>query len=156
MSETVSLSTSCSSLSLSRIRQSTYKSDKFQPGSQPACKFCGESRHTPANTLEDRRKHCKAFGKSCSKCQKQHHFASVCLSSKPQKTASVKEGDGGLVGSITRDNLYSNETFSYPDHSLHPTRVADLLPVVGVLRGQGPVTSLPLPHHVHDLSLIHI
>ena len=150
MSETVSLSSSSSSLS--RIKQSTYKSGRSQPGSQPAaCKFCGESRHTLANTLEDRRKLCKAFGKSCSKCHKQNHFASVCLSGRSRQTASIKEGDNNLCGSITRDNLYSSETFSYPDHSLHPTRVADLLPVIGVLRGQGPVTSLPLPHHVHDV-----
>ena len=31
-----------------------------------ACKFCGETRHTPANTLEDRRTLCKqSFTKMC-------------------------------------------------------------------------------------------
>ena len=148
LTETASLSTPSSSLS--RIGQSTYKSGKSQPSQFP-CKFCGETRHTPANTSEDRRQHCKAFGKTCSKCQKQHHFASVCLSGRPLQTSAVQGGNGGTIGSITRNNLYDSETFEYPDHSLHPTKVADLLPVVGVLRGQGPVTSLPLPHHVHDV-----
>ena len=63
MSESVRLSDSSSSLS--RIKESTYKSGRSQHSSQPACKFCGESRHTSANTSDDRRKLCKAFGKTC-------------------------------------------------------------------------------------------
>ena len=61
MSETVSLSTTTSSLS--RIGLSSYKSGKSR-NSQPACKFCGETRHTQNNTADDRKKLCKAFGKT--------------------------------------------------------------------------------------------
>ena len=116
LTETASLSTPSSSLS--RIRQSTYKSGKSQPSQSP-CKFCGETRHTPANTSEDRRKHCKAFEKTCSKCQKQHHFASVCQSDRPLQTSAVHEGNDGIIGSITRNNLDESETFAYPKQSLH-------------------------------------
>ena len=48
MSETVSLSTSSSSLS--NIKQSSYMSAKSRNSPPAACKFCGETRHTPANT----------------------------------------------------------------------------------------------------------
>ena len=88
MSETVSLSTNISSIS--RVRQSTYKSERLREA-QPACKFCGEARHTQANTSEDRKRLCKAFGKTCSRCKKQNHFSSLCQS-RPQQTASVQEG----------------------------------------------------------------
>ena len=39
----------------------------------PPCKYCG--------TLHKRRK-CPAFGKTCLKCNKLNHFASICLSNK--------------------------------------------------------------------------
>ena len=47
------------------------------------------------------------------------------------------------LGSITAANLYSSQP------SL-PTTAADLAPIVAEMRSEGPVTYVPLPHHVHD------
>ena len=155
MNETLRLSTPDSEVS--RIRQSTYKSHKSQP-SPPTqkCKFCGGARHTQTNTIEDRQKLCKAFGKKCATCQKSNHFSSLCQSGRRAQTAPLI--DSNELSSITMElssltvgNLYSPQTFAYPDSSLHPTRAEDILPVIGVMRGEGPVTSLPLPHHVQDV-----
>ena len=93
---------------------------------------------------------CKAFGQSCSKCGKKHHFAAVCQSGRVAQTAAIDDSDTSIIGSITSANLYQQDTHVYPDHCLYPTRAADLVPVIGQLREEGPVTSVPLPHHVHD------
>ena len=147
LTETVSLS--APSHSLSYVRQSGYKQQgKVQ--SKQLCKFCGAARHTPSNTAEDRKKLCGAFGKTCTKCQKRNHFSSVCQSGRHSQAAVAQDVSDNSIGSITASNLYSPETFAYPENSLTPTGAADLLPVVGVLRGEGPVTCVPLPHHVHD------
>ena len=68
---------------------STYQSGKSRQG-QSVCKFCGETRHTPANTSGDRRKLCKAFGRTCSKCQKKNHFASSCRSGRPHQAQPLQ------------------------------------------------------------------
>ena len=50
------------------------KLEKKKTGSsfEPTCKYCGRrQRH-------ERRTECPAFKKTCSKCQKKGHFASVC------------------------------------------------------------------------------
>ena len=148
MSETLRLSAPDSDIS--RIRQSSYKSNKSQSSpASPKCKFCGGARHTQANTAEDRQRLCKAFGKKCTNCQKLNHFASVCQSG--HRTQAAPLLDTNDISTLTVDNLYDPETFVYPDSSLHPAKATDLLPVIGVMRGEGPVTSLPLPHHVHDV-----
>ena len=71
------------------LSTSTYQSGKSRQG-QSVCKFCGETRHTPANTSGDRRKLCKAFGRTCSKCQKKNHFASSCRSGRPHQAQPLQ------------------------------------------------------------------
>ena len=149
LNETASLSANVNNNTISRIKQSSYKSTK-SPTRQGPCKYCGGQRHTTSNKVDDRKKLCKAFGQECSKCGKRNHFAVVCQSGKAPQVANLGTEDGELIGSITSTNVYQSDTFPYPDHCLHPTRAADLLPVIGVLRGEGPVTSLPLPHYIHD------
>ena len=43
------------------------------------CINCGGARHGSGGP-EDRAKHCPAFGKTCTKCQRKNHLASVCRS----------------------------------------------------------------------------
>ena len=88
LTETASLSNPCNLVS--RIKQSTYKSGKSQSGTGP-CKFCGGSRHSPSNNYEDRKRLCKAFGQSCAKCSKKHHFAAVRLSGRIAQAAAINE-----------------------------------------------------------------
>ena len=148
LTETASLSNP--SNLVSRIRQSAYKSGKLQSNNAP-CKFCGSPRHSQSNGYEDRKRLCKAFGQSCSKCNKKNHFAAVCQSGRmPQTAAITDDGESNIIGSITTANLYQQNAYIYPNHSLLPTRTADLVPIIGQLRTEGPVTSLPLAHHVHD------
>ena len=147
LTETASLSNPCNLVS--RIKQSAYKSGKSQSGTGP-CKFCGGPRHSPSNNYEDRKRLCKAFGQSCAKCSKKHHFAAVCQSGRIAQTAAINDDEGSIIGSITTANMYQTDTFAYPSHCLSPTKAAHLVPIVGQLRNEGPVTSIPLPHHVHD------
>ena len=58
-------------LNQNNIQSRITKQENNEYISQP-CKYCG--------TLHRRRK-CPAFGKTCLKCNKLNHFASVCLSS---------------------------------------------------------------------------
>ena len=68
------------SASLSAVRRSpsSYKNIK------KPCNYCGGPRHSPSNSLEERKKICRAFGKSCAKCGKPNHLSNVCKSSQPE------------------------------------------------------------------------
>ena len=58
------------------IRKSSYKlQHKIQ-----SCNNCGAKRHGDGSP-QAREKQCKAFGKTCSKCGRRNHFASVCKAS---------------------------------------------------------------------------
>ena len=60
---------------------------KSESSFEPTCKYCGrEQRH-------ERRTECPAFKKTCSKCQKKGHFASVCRSSKKIQQFEEDEDD---------------------------------------------------------------
>ena len=52
------------------------------------CSYCGNAKHTVNNTAEDRQRLCKGYGKSCSRCKKPNHLASVCKSR--QATADTR------------------------------------------------------------------
>ena len=133
------------SSSLNAVKSSSYKSNK------KSCNFCGGPRHTASNSLEDRKKMCRAFGKTCNNCGKTNHLSNVCNSSRPagkQSVSGVEELSGG-IHSITVDNLYSAGT-SYPPESYYPSSAAHLANTIAVMRSEGPVTHVPLPHHVHD------
>ena len=117
------------------------------------CKHCGEAKHSPTNSPEDRKKHCQAWGKTCSKCNKQNHFAKVCNSS---KTASIETVDTKTdaiiptVNSIKAAGFFNIEAVPQSDSPL-PSKPSDIPPILAYIRtSEGPVTTLPLPHHVHD------
>ena len=80
---------------------STYKSNKkSQKGSKrPTCMNCGEPCHEGGNSLENRKKHCKAFGNQCNNCGKRDHFAKVCFSRKKEEGSIRKEEkeEAGMV-----------------------------------------------------------
>ncbi|PFX18959.1 Retrovirus-related Pol polyprotein from transposon 17.6 [Stylophora pistillata] len=72
-----------------RSSNSTKKSEKKRSkgSSDPTCKYCGrKQRH-------ERRTECPAFKKTCSKCQKIDHFASVFRSSKKVQQFEEDEDD---------------------------------------------------------------
>ena len=48
--------------------------------------FCGGNMHGDTSRSA-REKECKAFGKTCSKCQKKDHFPSVCKASYVPKSS---------------------------------------------------------------------
>ena len=102
------------SASLSAVRRPS-TSSSYKNVKKP-CNYCGGPRHSPSNSLEDRKKMCRAFGKSCSKCGRPNHLSNVCRSSQSAgKVSGVKElgPEDGLCGSITVNNLYGEKT-SYP------------------------------------------
>ena len=61
-SESLSVHSKSNTVGHVRQRKSSYKKN------QGKCNFCGGARHSSSNSLEDRQKLCKAFGKICSKC----------------------------------------------------------------------------------------
>ena len=46
------------------------------------CRHCGEPKHGPSNTPQERKKYCQAWGKTCEKCQRLHHLTKVCQSNR--------------------------------------------------------------------------
>ena len=71
------------------------KPDKPSTGTGP-CKYCGGSAHRDRNQ-------CPASERTCSKCRKKGHFASVCLSS--QRSTSSSSSHSGQPG---RRHQHSN------------------------------------------------
>ena len=120
------------------LRRSSYKKSQSQT-SNSQCRHCGQ-KHPP-----DRKKYCKAYGTECSKCKKLGHFAKLCESSPKNAAASADLPEDYNVTSIS--SLWDSAPNCYPTSS------ADLQCPVSTLRGwdQGPVTHVPLPHHVHDV-----
>lgn len=122
------------------IRNSSYKKSKIKAAK--SCGHCGGQ-----HPFNDMSKNCKAFGKICNSCGKPNHLSNVCRS-KP-KSASTNaivddENDTGSIGSIT--SLWDAASSHYP------TSIAGLQYPINTMRSwdQGPVTHVPLSHHVHD------
>ena len=87
---------------------------------QDKCGYCG-GRHNGDNSPSSRKQHCRAFDKKCSKCERPHHFASVCRSGpKPAAAAAATTAtpkpdsdnpvNGALITSPTSSNLYAMVT----------------------------------------------
>ena len=70
-------------------RRSSYNQQKNQ---RQKCRHCGDFQHGP-NSQEDRKKHCKAWGKACDKCHKLHHLAKVCYSAKASPIEAATAAD---------------------------------------------------------------
>ena len=121
-------------------RKSSYQADKGR------CGHCGQKRHTAVNSPEDRKSSCKAYGVTCSKCQRKHHYASVCRSR--NKISAIVEPDNTSEAEVSQIATF----FSLSSESATPS-IEDLSAVVCQLKetSHGPVTTLPLPHHVHDM-----
>ena len=153
-------------------RQSHFQKNKGK------CSHCGQPKHSPRNTPDDRKSSCKAWGKICDKCQKPNHYSSVCQSQPAKATPVLSTADAsnegtpavaavsgisGFIFSINSSNASEPESMMEQSEStmdtiwqssptLYPSSAGDLRPVIATMRGwgQGPVTTLPLPHHVHD------
>ena len=63
--------------------KSTYTRNKGK------CLNCGNSKHGDGSA-DDKAKHCPAYGKTCSRCDKKNHLSSVCRS-KPKVAAVTKD-----------------------------------------------------------------
>ena len=137
--------------------QSTFKKQQHQQ-LRPAghdlppldkCKHCG-GRHVGDGSPTSRKQHCKAYGKVCNRCGKPNHFPSVCRSA-PNTAAGMptmnvdKEGvTGALMTPVVSNNFYALQTTP-------PTNLSHLKSYAAVLRMDGPVTTIPLPHVVHNV-----
>ena len=136
-----------------RMRESHFKRQKgqrlreeHQPPKQK--EKCGHR-----GSVESREKSCRAYKLTCSKCQKKCHLANVCRSAKTQQNAlieedatSPEEATNGAFGFLTvQDTTPSLD----PEH---PPNLDNLHPLVQSLRAQSnsPVTTVPLPHMVHE------
>ena len=116
---------------------------------------------------------CKAYGNTCGKCQKKHHYPSVCRASKP-KVSSIATPDRESTRQPVQTDTTAEVSHVASFFSLGasdgtasdisdpraqtlfktaPASVEDLSVGVHYLRQtkDGPVTTLPLPHYVHDL-----
>ena len=129
-------------------RNSNYQKDKIK------CTHCGLPRHSKNNGPEERKKFCKAYGSTCNKCNKRGHFSSVCQ----QKSRNISSPKAD-VNQVTTENseiadVSNISTFfaiTSPEAELYPSCAEDLaIPLQQIREIQnGPVTTLPLPHHVH-------
>ena len=106
-SESFSVHSESNTVGHVRQRKSSYKRNQGQ------CSFCGDARHSSSNSIEDRRKSCRAFGTICPKCGKPNHFSSVCQSGRPnsgQISEIVADPDyEGSIGSITAASLHCGD-----------------------------------------------
>lgn len=73
---------------LARLKQSGYRKQQQQTDK---CGYCGGQRHGDGSR-QARSKECKAFGKTCSKCDKPDHFANVCRFKKQHPNKQIAAG----------------------------------------------------------------
>ena len=73
--------------------------DKFND-SEP-CFYCGQSGHGARASLKQRKNTCKAYGHTCEKCGRSHHYGSVCRS-KPSNS-NARSADALFICSSTND-----------------------------------------------------
>ena len=135
--------------------QSAYHRQK-QTQQTHKCKHCGEAKHSQTNSPEDRKQKCRAWGLTCSNCQKPNHLAKLCNSAKASSVQAVDpmptDSTAAEINSLRVANFFSLEAGPGAVHSPPPATPAELPPLIAYMRtGQGPVTTLPLPHHVHDV-----
>ena len=76
------------------------------------CKYCG---------TQHRRGKCPAYGKTCTKCSKLNHYASVCLSN-PRNVHFAEmqdeaKNDEFFIGTVTQENL-TIDALESPDNEL--------------------------------------
>ena len=124
-------------------RKSTYSQQKHTGRPEHKCRYCGDLKHSQVNSADDRKLKCKAWGKTCSNCQKPNHFANVCKSA---KSASITEDDEaiGSVNSISVANFFSIESSTSPlsvdeepllaNQPNLPTTPQDIIPILSYLR----------------------
>ena len=88
----------------------------------------------------------------CSNCKKPNHLANFCQSAKASVIVAEEETLTAEVNALSVANFYSLEAETGQEQSPPPARPTDCLPIVAFMRTtSGPVTTLPLPHHVHDI-----
>ena len=127
-------------------KQHSYQTDK---GDQTKCKYCG-GKHPGDQGSSSRQQHCKAYNKTCTNCERLHHFASVCRS--PPKTAAaagMATTTDTVTGALLTDTMAS--AGFYAMQTVAPTSSEQLSPYIAALRADGPVTTVPLPHLVHTV-----
>ena len=127
-------------------RKSAYKAK-----SGVKCSYCGQSLHGLDNKL--RREQCKAFGKKCSKCGRQNHWASVC---KSQKSAAIQQVPHDNAAAEVSDEEPSVSGFIssiLPNYELtSPSSAEHMLQAVRSTVSS-PVNSFPIPHHIYDANI---
>ena len=84
-------------------RRSTYSQQRHgreQLTVRQKCQNCGESSHG-SNSVAERQKACKAWGKTCDKCKRLGHLTSVCKSK--ARTSAIQEAEvpPGDLGGIS-------------------------------------------------------
>ena len=94
------------------------------------CKNCGAGPHGDGGRAA-REKDCKAFGKTCSKCKKSDHFASVCKSSMPQTNAITERKE--------------EDEPSATNNALSFFAIQNVIPSSHFWRPWQPTTSAPVP-----------
>ena len=73
-------------------RSNYQKSRQVRPTSElaPKCSYCGTSGYGKNAPFSERKKNCKAYGKTCNHCGLPNHFSSVCRT-KAQGLSKPKE-----------------------------------------------------------------
>ena len=134
------------------IRKSAFKrgdrSTNTHGDNTKKCTYCGGQSHGGKNTAKEREESCKAWNLTCSKCQKLHHMANMCRSAKTAVTTATDDVPpaGAEASAITG--------FLASIAATPPTSHSSLAPILAHLRQTttAPVTTVPLPHHIHTVA----
>ena len=100
---------------------STYKRQKTaMPGErEELCTYCGGKGHGRYAPTRIRRTECPAFGKTCSKCGKDHHTAKVCRSERSERTRADTLSEGAWVSMCNLTSLDSHVRGTLDHHVYH-------------------------------------
>ena len=137
------------------LKKSGYKRSESQELSLRTCGYCGDKSHGLKNSAKERENKCKAYNKKCSSCGRLHHFSSMCRSKKSASSAATggdpaNEEDPQLVGGYNVGSL-TLESHCIDQVPSSPTTAATFLSTLRQAT-TSPITTLPLPHHVHTVA----
>ena len=138
---------------INAIRRSAYQQLKNEDIKQRKCNYCGGPRHGETNSSADRQQHCRAWGNTCSKCQKKNHLAGVCRSKAKPKATAEQDSDSVSVDGIALSGRFSISSSGSGQPTQPPASALDLLPILANIRASSStsrVNTIPLPHHVHS------
>ena len=113
---------------LRQLRHTLVARDQSGQNMRNKCGYCGGFKHGDGGRAA-REKECKAFGKTCNKCQKKGHYSSICKSSPSTPTTEAITEETQDANSNSALTFFAiNDVSNIPQYYWRPWQTQSLHP----------------------------